>query len=261
MKYYWFSIIVLIIIMRLLLCNLDETEYFLRLGGEISINKVNFIENDDLYHILLNSDDFFSTFFDYDWRARRVSNLEEYRKKIEKSLSSFSENEKEKVRICCENADNFFLKINVNGFDNIKASNIEWKLGRVKGREYEYGLPHTRGKNVIILGDENLKDDIKTLTRTLIHEKIHLYQKQNRDEVEKYNELNNIQKLKKREYNDYIRANPDSDEWVYVDKVNNSIFKCVYNSLNPENIMDVKNTDQKQEHPFERQAIIICEMY
>lgn len=261
MKYYWFSMIVLIIVMRLLLCNLNEREYFLRLGGEISINNVNFIENDDLYNILLNSDDFFSSFFDYDWKARKVNNLEEYKLLIKRSCSSFSEIEKEKVKTCCENVDNFFLKINVNGFDNIKASNIEWKLGRVKGREYEYGLPHTRGNDVIILGDENLKDDIKTLTRTLIHEKIHLYQKQNREEVEKYNEYNNIEKLKKREYNDYVRANPDLDGWIYMDKVSNSVLKCVYNSPNPESIIDVKNMNQKEEHPFERQATVISEMY
>ena len=40
--------------------------------------------------------------------------------------------------------------INFDGFDGLKASNIMWQIGAIKGKSYENGLPHTR-KYIIVL--------------------------------------------------------------------------------------------------------------
>ena len=155
------------------------------------------------------------------------------------------------------------MTVAILGFDSIKASNIPWNIGKIKGLLYEHGLPHTRHDDLIILsGEKNLTGDIRSLTRTLIHEKIHIYQKQNIDDVEKYLKINNFEKYKYREYNDIIRANPDLDGWIYKNRLSGNIYKCEYTSSNPENIMDVKNTGgQIYEHPYENMAVIISSMY
>ena len=56
-----------------------------------------------------------------------------------------------------------------------------------------------------------------------------------------------------------IRANPDLDDWIYKDKITGFIYKCEYTSKEPQNILDVKNTDQLLEHPFEKMAVEISQ--
>ena len=147
------------------------------------------------------------------------------------------------------------------GFDGVKASNIPWKFGRVTGKLYEYGLAHTRFNDVIIFSEDSLNNTEPQFTKTLIHEKIHLYQKQYPNDVQTYLSYNNIVKVKKREYQDYIRANPDLDDWIYKDNKTGFIFKCEYNSKIPKNILDVKNTNQLFEHPFEKMAVEISNQF
>ena len=227
-------------------------------------NSVTFIPSDILYKKLISNDDkFYDSLFDYDWKARKVSSLDNYKKFVKKSVSTFTEKEKEKIKTCTKQCDDFLMTVAILGFDSIKASNIPWNIGKIKGLLYEHGLPHTRHDDLIILsGEKNLTGDIRSLTRTLIHEKIHIYQKQNIDDVEKYLKINNFEKYKYREYNDIIRANPDLDGWIYKNRLSGNIYKCEYTSSNPENIMDVKNTGgQIYEHPYENMAVIISSMY
>ena len=265
-------ILFLFVVFQLILCcenpRRDIIDYFfissLTPFPPMAPNPVTFISPEDLYQELIsNHDQFYDSLYDYDWKARKVSSLDQYRDYIRQSVStSFTQDEMEKLRICAKQCDDFLLTVNIPGFDNIKASNIPWKIGKVQGRLYEYGLPHTRHHDLIVLSDvENLKDDVRTLTRTLIHEKIHIYQKQNEADVEKYLEINHFEKYKQREYNDLIRANPDLDGWIYKNKLSGKLYKCEYNSNNPENIIDVKNTDQLEEHPFENMAVNIAQKF
>ena len=264
-------ILFLFVVFQLILCcenpRRDIIDYFfissLTPFPPMAPNPVTFISPDDLYQELIsNNDKFYDTFYDYDWRARKVPSFEKYQEFIRQSVSAFTEDEMTKLRICTKQCDDFLMTVNIPGFDNIKASNIPWKIGKVQGRLYEYGLPHTRHHDLIVLSDvENLKDDVRTLTRTLIHEKIHIYQKQNEADVEKYLEINHFEKYKQREYNDLIRANPDLDGWIYKNKLSGKLYKCEYNSNNPENIIDVKNTDQLEEHPFENMAVNIAQKF
>jgi len=227
--------------------------------------KISFLAPENLLPILTSeNDNFFQTFFDYDLLfARQSKTLEEYFEKIQRSVSFFSENEKNKIKKCSEECDKYLMSLGASfpGFDGVKASNIPWKFGRVQGKLYEYGLAHTRFNDLIIFSEDSLDKSDAQFTKTLIHEKIHLYQKQYPNDVQTYLSHNNIVKVKKREYNDYIRANPDLDDWIYKDEETGFIFKCEYNSKFPKHILDVKNTNQLFEHPFEKMAVEISSRF
>lgn len=222
----------------------------------LSPTAITFLSEKELLPILTSDkDNFFNSFFDYDLHARQSQSIEEYKQKFSTAISSFSPQEQQKLQVCCDQSDKYLMNTHYPWFDGVKASSILWNFGKVNGKIYEDGLPHTRFHNFIILSTENLADNEKVLTRTLIHEKIHLYQKQFPEDVKAFLDYNNIIKIKPREYNDMIRANPDLDNWIYKDQKTGFVFKCEYNSKFPKHILDVKNNNQLYEHPFEKMAI------
>ena len=68
--------------------------------------------------------------------------------------------------------------------ENFKEiANIKWVFSKTESNgklSYESGLPHTR-KNIIFLSDKVLINDEDELIKVLIHEKIHIYQRNNSD--------------------------------------------------------------------------------
>ena len=98
--------------------------------------------------------------------------------------------------------------------------------------------------------------------KTLMHEKVHIYQKIYKDHVEKYIKMNNFIKIKERSSSDNIRANPDLDNWIYKDS-NNNIYQAIYNNK-PSSVEDITYlpfNSQSYEHPFEKMAIFIENNY
>ena len=224
--------------------------------SSLSPTPITFLSEKELLPILTSDkDNFLNSFFDYDLHARQSQSIEEYKQKFATVISSFSFQEKQKLQVCCEQSDEYLMNINYPWFDGVKASSILWNFGKVNGKIYEDGLPHTRFHNFIILSTENLADNKKVLTRTLIHEKIHLYQKQFPEDVKAFLDYNNIIKVKLREYNDLIRVNPDLDNWIYKEQKTGFVFKSEYKSKFPKHILDLKNNNQSYEHPFEKMAI------
>ena len=258
----------LFVVVQLIRCHCrekeeEEEDFFissLSPTPPLSPTSVNFLTASELYDALIsNNDKFFDTFFDYDMKARQIQSIQDYFPKIQSAVDRFSENEKAKIQKCTILCDNYLMTINIPGFDGVKASNIPWKIGKVSGISYEYGLPHTRHGTIIVLPNKNINDTESELTITLIHEKIHLYQKMYSSDIEVYLQHHNMVRIKKRQYDDYIRANPDLDDWVYKDEKTGLIYKCEYSSRDPQNILDVKNTDQLFEHPFEKMAVEISQ--
>lgn len=255
----------LLVVYQLLSCHCKKTkrrrEYYISSLSPVpplSPSQITFLSNDELNMLLVNnSDRFFDHLFDYDLYARQIKNKDQYFENIKNSVDNFTDQDKIKIRNCTQECDKFLQRVTFPGFDGVKASNINWKLGKVKGKLYEYGLAHTRFNDLIILSDENLADEPAILTRTLIHEKVHLYQKQYPNDIEIYLEQHNFKKIKKREYDDYIRANPDLDDWIYKDNITGLVYKCTYNSKYPKNILDVNIRNQSFEHPFEKMAVEI----
>jgi hypothetical protein len=214
-------------------------------------NNIKFLSSNETYNLLKSNTEFYDTFYENDFKVRNISNINEYIEKIKHAVTDFTDEEKDILTECAKIADERIKKLSFNYFDGIKAAKLEWKFGMTQGNTYEGGLPHTVKDTIMLNRVSNInKEHIVT---TLMHEKVHIYQKAYPSDYMKYLQYNNFTVVKKREMSDNIRANPDIDQNVYMK--DNIIYKMVYND-NPKSIMDTKdNKSQRYEHPCETMAI------
>jgi hypothetical protein len=245
-------IIIILIIILLLLILLKNNSF-----EKIEQSFGNYMKKDELYSYLMKDEDnYYKNFSNIDLKARNINNLAEYYKKIEDACVDIDNNTALILNKCIKKANDKLRKYKCTGFDGNKCANIDWKIGLVKNNSYEEGYPHTRF-NVIII-PQYLINNQNQLTSTLIHEKIHVYQKMYPEDIEQYLKSNGFTKYKLRStFNNIIntRSNPDMDEWIYKNN-NNEIMMAEYYD-NPKSIMDVNikpNNSSKYEHPFEYMA-------
>lgn len=224
------------------------------LNDEFS-NNIKILNKNELQNILFNDpDNYYNKFTKLDLSVRNVNSVSEYKNKIMSSPVDIDFNLKSIINDTCSLIDTIFKKYNTNFFDGNKASEISWTIGIIDDLKYEAGLPHTR--NNIIIIPKHIITTPKLFT-TLIHEKIHVYQKLYLKDIDNF--LNKY-KFKKINYinRKYIRANPDINDETYVDE-NNKVFICQYNP-NPKNISDVTVypiNEDKYEHPYEYMAYML----
>ena len=222
-------------------------------------NNIYFLNKNQLYNFLKHDEDkYFESFYKNDYISRNIKNIDHYLDLIKESVSDFDNNEKNKIIKAIYEVNQFFSNIKYNWFNGEYANQIKWIFGTVKNKNYENGLPHTRN-NIIIISKNDIKNySHDKLIKTLIHEKVHIYQKIYKLHVQIYLKQNNIKIFKKRDEKDNTRSNPDLDNYIYIDS-NNNIYKAIYNK-NPKSIEDIKYTpfpNQSSEHPFEKMAIFI----
>ena len=180
----------------------------------------------------------------YDLYARDVATPEEYIYKIIDGCLNFSENQVLKLNNCSKIARKFF--------DN----KYIWKFALID-EVYEEGFPHTR-MDIIFLSPKVITYTEDNLTKILIHESIHIYQRYNKSEINKYLSDNGYIISRKRDSEPLIRANPDLDEYIYKDKNGEEMINK-YKSSTPTGINDI--IPSKNEHPFETMAYEISEEY
>jgi hypothetical protein len=196
----------------------------------------------------------------YDLEARSTKSIEDYMSKVEKSISEFSDSQKRRIEKLSQQADQRIQHIQKKWLNGNILKNMKWKFGLTVGGEYEGGLPHTRD-DYIMLSDSVLKNDDTYLIGTFIHEKVHLYQRKYPESVEKYKDEYGMRRWKRKDVNDRVRANPDTDEYIYKTKDGQEMMS-VYNE-NPKGLEDVKTypkEGQQNEHPHEKMAIQVEEM-
>ena len=226
-------------------------------------NNITFITKENLLDNLLeDNDNYYKTFYKNDLKARNIYNVNDYYKKINDSVTDADKDIKEKVILGITQANKFLNNINYDYFDGKECNKLLWKIGFVKNKLYENGLTHTRG-DIIILNIEGVKyNTLKNLINTLIHEKVHIYQKKFPEKMNNYISFYNFKKIKKRDEYDNIRANPDLDNYIYQDSDNNT-YKAQYNKnvLSVEDIVYYPKNNQMYEHPFEKMAIEIENKY
>jgi hypothetical protein len=196
-----------------------------------------------------------------DLYVRRVKNIDEYiQHNIRKSISFPSFYEKIKL-ICLILIVDFqviFRNSSTKFFDKMKYVRIPWKIGVVEGDLYEDGLPHTRNGNIILPINTVRYTSNQRLLQLLLHEKVHVYQYFNKDDIQKYIKSKNLKRVKK---NKRVRANPDIDDYTYVDSSGNK-YQAIYRS-NAKSISDVDyemGNSQFYEHPYESMAIQLEKM-
>lgn len=199
----------------------------------------------------------------YDLIARNINSNKEYIQKIGYCAKNFTGNQKNIINNCCEKADDFFKKYN-ELLDGKQIAKIKWKFAltdKYDNYEYENGLPHTR-KDIIFLSDKMIPEsETPDFINTLIHEKIHIYQRYNELIIDKM--LSDKLKINKIVYtNPRKRANPDLNNNIYKND-KNEIMQCYYNSNTPNSIQDVTclNNNSINEHPYELLAYNIANKY
>jgi hypothetical protein len=249
-------LLILLIILLIFIINISPKK------NNFENNNTNYINKSDLQNYLIKDvDNYYKNFSDKDFKTRKINNIEHYYNNIKLSCVDFNNNIINILNNCINKANNKLNKYSCVGFDGSKCANIQWKIGIVKDKLYEEGYPHTRYDVIII--PLYLLNNSSELINTLIHEKIHVYQKLYPEDINEYLKNNGFTKYKLRnEYNRMVntRSNPDMDEWIYKDKDGN-IMMAEYID-NPKSIMDVKTipiNNSKYEHPFEFMAYDITE--
>jgi hypothetical protein len=219
-------------------------------------------EKDTTEFLLRDSDNYVRNFTIYDLMARKVDSKDEYIKKISQCSKNFSQEQKDIIKTACSQADEFLFNYN-NILNGKEISKIPWVFCLTYNNNYEYenGFPHTR-ENIIFIPDKIIPNTVTIdLVNTLIHEKIHIYQRYNKNIMDVI--MNNMGYKITTEYNPKKRANPDLDYNTYYDRNKEVLLQCYYNSDRPNSITDVTCTDNNNiyEHPYELIAYKIANEY
>ena len=212
-----------------------------------------------------DNDNYVKNLSRFDLIARKVDTNNEYIQKISNCAKDFTEKQKNIINNCCIKADEFLKQYN-DLLDGKEIAKLNWKFALTdKQNEFEYedGLPHTRS-DIIFFSDKMIPEtETPDLVNTLIHEKIHVYQRKDESVVDAI--LSNSDKLgfhKIVYFNPKKRANPDLNNNIYKNP-KNEIMQCYYNSDNPNSIQDVTclHNNSVNEHPYEFLAYTIANKY
>lgn len=190
--------------------------------GGSNVRILSGVEMRELICVRGSIDDYYDSFSALDLRARGVSSLSEYLKRIESSCflkKHDSDNAESTIRQCIKQVD--WETVIDGGSENKSWINIDrlralpWKIGLTEGKTYEYGLPHTRGDVIIIPVSHCGKGKEDELLDTLMHEQLHVYQKMYPEDFQKYLDFQGFVRHSLRKNIQNVAANPDADEWVY----------------------------------------------
>ena len=282
MIYYY--ILLLLIIILVVLTILYIFHIYNSLIYDDVDNHIYYMNKDETMMFLeYDEDKYVSNLSTVDLYARKVLSKEEYIYIIKNSATSFTNNDKDILNKCIERADELLRSVkiyNISKENNLSytknfnfndLANIKWVLSLTSSENsdnnliggYEEGLPHTR-KNVIFLSNKILNYPEDELIKILIHEKIHIYQRNNEElfkiivENMGYTEVSNITEIS---YNTikHIRSNPDVNRKIYKNQNTGKFMLCLYNSDKPNGINDVDLKDYSLEHPYEKIAYEISE--
>jgi hypothetical protein len=255
-----------------------------------SSGQLQFIDAATTAKFLLHDDDrYVQGMSKSDLEARKVVCQEAYRLAAYYAAQDFNDEQRALLTKATQEADQFFARYNgqvtstgkggyptsiaaIAYFDAERARQLPWNLMLVSNA-YEEGLPHTRG-DYIFISPTVLAESYLDLVETLIHEKIHIYQRryareQTYLEVEKKNvrlteymvsKMGFVKVKRRSESACDLRANPDLDDWIYRDPKTNQEMMACYRSSRPTGITDVVG-DVTREHPYEWIAYEISKRY
>ena len=208
---------------------------------------IHYLTKDELYaHLIENKDGYYDRFHKNDLKVRNVTSVSQYLEKIKDSVCNVPPDLQEKLTTAIKQVNQ---AKEVKGIDMDLFLQIPWKIGCVRNKKYENGLPHTRGQ-VIILPLTVDERSMTSLCRLLMHEKVHVYQKLYPERVQKYFETKGIRPIKKTNFqNAAIPANPDIDDSLFQN------YGAWYENT-PTHFEDVQYVggSHKREHPLEEMA-------
>jgi hypothetical protein len=213
-----------------------------------------------------DSDGFVGNLSPINLAARGHSSASAYLEHGQRHTVDFTQAERAILMECARNADAIFANkagVLANyGLTEGKINDIPWNFAKTTSNSWEQGMPHTRlgsnGMGVIFLTEYYLKNNISNfpkITRTLIHEKIHLYQKTYHNEYHMF--------LLNRGYTptsmtfSRARQNPDTDRTIWKSP-DGTPMVCVFRSDTPRDLLDIDGV-QYLEHPMEYMAYLFAD--
>ena len=249
------AIILLFVVLYYAIQNLQKEGFI-----NAPTSNVQFLTAKETSNFLLNDpDEYVHTLNHWDLIARKVATFQDYLHQISKATLSFDEQQKTRISAAAADADKFFNNTHIEGIDCEQISSIPWVLALTNGKDYENGLPHTRANTIFI--STILDQTPTTLVQTLIHEKIHLYQRLNPQDMMSFLSFHGYNRWKQRFGVPRIRSNPDLDAWIYFNPKTKKPMIAYYVSDTPSNIEDVVLDSPESEHPYEEIAYNIAKTY
>lgn len=210
-----------------------------------------------------------------------VTSAEHYKNNYLAGFLEFSNEEKSKLNDIVLKANNMLVN-----YPNFRDT--EWKFAKIS-KDLEYGMPHTIG-DMIVITSEFLGKQEEYQVKTLIHEKVHVFQRIDNTATRELVGLMGFKSLTPEERRnishdtmDRRRSNPDIDNNMYKHEETNQVLVQLYNTLSPSSLVDSKamtfNINDENtltpvtnmllgipdevhcqlEHPFEIMACLIAE--
>lgn len=251
------AIVVLCVLLYYAIQNLQHEGF---INPSYSNFTIKFLTAEESKKFLLNDpDEYVHTLNQWDLIARKVTTYQDYLNKISNATLSFTNEQKTRLSNAAKDADEFFNKTRIDGINCEEIATIPWIFALTKDKEYEDGLPHTRANTIFL--STILDQTHSKLVRTLIHEKVHIYQRLNPEDMMTFLATHGYYQYKQRFGIPRIRSNPDLDPWIYFNPISKQPMVAYYTSDNPLHIDDVTLTKSIEEHPYEEIAYNIAQKF
>lgn len=172
----------------------------------VKTNKSSVVFVDKKYmKLIVEESEYFDNMNQLDLQARGASSKQVYKDRYINSVGVFNEKQKRVLQDLVDLA-NKYKSIWISG---------KWKFACIS-RDVENGFPHTLG-DVIVLSKDFFEMPPKRQLITLVHEKIHVYQRFNPLKTNEYilKELHFEIKNVPSEISNKIRSNPDLNNIIY----------------------------------------------
>lgn len=198
---------------------------------------------------------FFRYMTPVDLKARGARTKQSYYETYVSSLKSFDFDQKTKITKLVQAADDMILR-----FGCKRLHVIPWKFARVDDIESDF--PHTFGDVIMISANLLQSESSNKLITTLIHEKIHVYQRMYPLETNiLVQKVWGYKMFGLRNHFNLARNNPDLNGVVY--GIKGPVLQ-MYRSSTPSSISDsdikmvimnrIVRSSEQHEHPYERMA-------
>lgn len=232
--------------------------WFLYKPEKYQFDKPYFMSKEETVNYFIeDKDGYVSELSDFDIIALKSRSKQDYINKIISDTRDFTEKEKKLLIKACSDADKFLYNYTkIPQINTKKIANMDWVLSKTEGEWYEAGYPHTR-ENIIFITDDVIRHP--ELTRIMIHEKIHVFERLYPEEIEEWMRVNGYTIHSRLKDYPLARSNPDVNGIVYMSK-EGCLTLAQFKNKNPSGIDDATypcGRDWKYEHPYETLAYTI----
>lgn len=213
--------------------------------------QISFVTKQEFKEKMRFSANYFSNLTQLDLIARGATTQEEYIKAYANAYRDFTDAEKKRLETLVTLANGILDSKTYHGF---RA--IPWKFAKVDNG-LENGYPHTL-YDTIIVTSELLQGSDNDIIKTLLHEKVHVFQRFNPIVVrELLRDLSwvpltpaTLETVKPTLYN--VRSNPDLDNLIYVFGDDKLVVLQVYTSDQPKSLQESQTQVFKLDNPTQK---------